>query len=106
MFVLLVEKFEDIPADYEILGSIVHPFKKPFIRPHELLSSKELGKLWLDIAAKGRELEQTQMEEAIKSLHDFTVDDSDLVTSLAPCDFEIPFQGLPEDIEVVEDNLV
>lgn len=57
--------------------SIMHPFKKPMsMKPYEDLSMKELGQLYLEIAAKGREQERTELEKTIECLDKFSVDGS------------------------------
>lgn len=55
----------------------MHPRKKAFLRPHELLNIDQLGDLWLEVAAKGYELQKKEMEETIQSLDNISVGESD-----------------------------
>ena len=84
------------------MGKIIHPRKKPFIRPRELLSTSELGDLWLEVAAKGRELERKEMEETIKSLDNISVGDLEADPDKVWNDALELFPEIPEDVTLIE----
>ena len=91
-----LEPFESIPLDYD-LEKIIYPRRRPFLRPHELLTTAELGDLWLEVAAKGRELEKKELEDTIRSLECVSVDEKDSDDGTTEL-----FSDIPEEITIKE----
>lgn len=71
-----------------------------------MLTTAELGDLWLEVAAKGRELEKKELEDTIRSFDSVCVDekesDDDELSAILKGEL---FSDIPEEITIKESAL-